>query len=882
MQTLKALLLRLRNLFRKEQLERELGAELAAHLELHIADNLRAGMTAEEARRHALLKLGGLEQTKESIRDRHGLPPLETFLTDLRYAFRTLRKSPGFTAAAVLTLSLGISANTVIFSFSDLLLNHPVSLPHLDRLVSVDVLRGNGEEASLSAANLLELRAQTASLEFLGSYQQWPANVLSNSGAEEASGVRVGEDFFTALEAKPLEGRTFLADEHQPGHEHVAVLSYGFWQREFAGDRRLTSKALKIDGENYDVVGVMPDRFQFPSDNPQFWVPLALSDAQKSDRTKTTLAAVGRLKPGVSLDQCRAEMKTTWSRLQSQYPDANRQWDISVVLLRDRLVDEDSRQFGILFLFVAGFVLLIACVNVANLQLARATGRNRELTIRASLGARRGRIVRQLLTESLLLAAIGGVGGLLLSVWGTAILRANMPAQVKQICDVAGMRVDLRAFVFTLLAATVAGLLSGMVPSFRGSRLNLRATLETGSARVSGGGQRLQGTFVVAEVVLAVTLLYGACLMVKGFYALAHHQTGMEPASLLTFHLQLSPRRYVDASQQQDFYMRLLDRLHGIPQVQTVSAATGVPYSFYENDVGVVAENSQDAAGAEPPTAMEESISEDYFRVLRLPLRAGRQFDRRDGAGAPRVAIVSETMARRFWPGRQAVGRRLRLAGSAGGENRITVVGVVADVRHEVYDRTFRSILYRPLAQVSAPSAYFVLRSSGSDPHTLIPTVRSAIAELDNNQPVSLVQSMTEKISGQAGALQFVAVLMGLFGLAGILLSTAGIYGVIAFSVTQRRAEIGTRMALGAQTGRILRMVLTQGLSLVALGGMIGLAGGLALARILSSFLYGVQAWDFAIFSAMPLILLVVTLVATLLPALRAARLDPMLVLRYE
>jgi putative ABC transport system permease protein len=874
---------RLRSLFRKEKLDREFNAELTAHLELQIEDNLRAGMSPEEARRSALLKLGGLEQTKESVRDHRGLPLLETLLQDLRYALRTLRKSPAFTVAAMVTLSLGIGANTVIFSFSDLLLNHPITLQHMDRLVSIDVLRSNGDEAPLAAANLLDLRAQTESLDSLTSYQQWPANILGNAGAEEVSGVKVGDDFFATLDVKPAEGRAFLADEHQPGLDHVVVLSYGFWRREFAADPRLSGKSLKIDGENYDVVGVMPDRFQFPSGGPQFWVPLALNDALKADRTKGSLSAVGRLKPDASLDQSRAEMITIWSRLQAQYPEANRQWSLSVVPLRGRLVDEDSRQFAILFLCVAGFVLLIACVNVANLQLARATSRNRELTIRAALGAGRARIVRQLLTESLLLAAIGSLGGLLLAVWGVAIMRADLPAQVAQICDPAGMRVDPRAFIFTLLAAVVAGFLSGIVPAFRGSRLNLRATLETGSTRVAGGGQRLQRAFVVAEVILAMMLLFVAGLMVKGFYTLAHHQTGMEPDSLLTFHVQLSSRQYADASQRQNFYSQLLERLRGIPGLQAVSAASGVPYSFYENDVSVITENVKETAGAEPPTAMEESITDDYFRVLHIPLREGRPFDRRDGAGAPPVAVVSESMARRLWQGQEAVGRRLRLSEStAGGENWITVVGVVGDIRHEVYDRTFRSILYRPLAQVSASSAYFVLRSSSGDPHPLIPTVRSAIAELDNYQPVNMVQSMTEKISGQASALQFVASLMGLFGLVGILLSAAGIYGVITFSTTQRRAEIGIRMALGAQTGQILRMVIAQGFSLVTFGGIVGLTAGLVLARILSSFLYGVQAWDIAVFFTMPLILAVVTSVATLLPAARAASLDPMVALRYE
>jgi putative ABC transport system permease protein len=881
MKTPRSLFLRLRNLFRKEHLDRELQDELSAHLELHIGDNLRAGMAPEEARRVALLQLGGLEQTKESVRDARSLPFLETFLQDLRYAWRNLRRSPGFTVAAVLTLSLGIGANTAIFSFADLLLNHPVSLQQLNRLVSLDVLRSGGGEAFLSAANFRDLRAGTESLESLTCYQERAANVFGNTGAEESKGIRAGEDFFTVLEAKPLQGRTFLPEEHRPGNQHVVILSYTFWQREFAADPRVTERTLQLDGVNYAIIGVMPASFQFPPGGQQFWVPLALDDAEASDRTHGTLAVLGRLKMGASLDQSRAELNTVWSRLQARYPDANRQLSLSVLSLRERLVDQDSRQFAALFLCVAAFVLVIACANVANLQLARAAGRQRELAVRAALGAGRARIIRQLLTETVLLAAIGAAGGLLLAVWGVSLMRANMPAQVWEICDVAGMRVDMRAFVFALFAAAASGLLSGAVPALRSSKVILRDALETGGARVAGGGQRLRRVFVISEVVLSVVLLIGAGLMVKGFFLLAAPQTAMQPQTVLTFHLNLPPSRYAARQQRLAFYEQLLDRLHTMPGVEGVSAASGLPYSFYENDARVFSDESRDPAASELPTAMQESIAGDYFRVLRLPLRDGRFFDARDGAGAPAAGIVSETMARRLWPGRQAVGHRLRLPERTENEAWITVVGVVADTRHEVYDRSFRSILYLPLAQAPEQSTDFALRTSG-DPHPLVATVRSAVAELDAAQPVTLFQTMAEKVNQQASALQFVAGLMGLFGLVAILLSAAGIYGLIAYSVAERRREIGIRMALGAHPRQVLAMVVKQGVSLVTIGGAIGLLAGSILARLLSSLLYGVQAWDVSIYAAIPLLLALVTFFATLFPARRAASVDPMIALRYE
>jgi putative ABC transport system permease protein len=878
---LRCIPLRLRNLFHKRQLDRELHAELSTHLALHFEDNLRKGMSPQEGRRDALLKLGGLEQTKQRVRDQQTLPFLETLFQDLYFSLRNLRHSPVFTSAAILTLALGIGANTAIFSFADLLLDHPVSLQHLDRLVSLNMLRSGSEDSSLSPANFLDLRACTASIENLTAYQQWSANLSGTNGAEELAGVRVANQFFSALDAPPAQGRSFFTDEYLPGKNRVVILSDAFWQRELAADAHFANKTIRLDGENYQIVGVMPANFQFPPGGTQLWVPLALDDASASDRIHGTLSTVGRLKPGITLEEARAELNTLWNRLQLQYPGANRQASLSLLPLRDRLVDDDSRQFAILFLVVASFVLLIACVNVANLQLARAAGRQRELSIRSALGAARSRLIRQLFTESLFLAVIGASAGLLLALWGVSLMRANMPAQVREICDINGMRLDFRAFLFTLFITAAAGLFSGALPALRASKLDLRSALESGGARMAGAGNRLRRVFVISEVILAVVLLIGAGLMVKGFYLLATHQTAMQPHSLLTFRLNLTSGRNASAQQRLAFYQQLLDRLKNIPGVERVSAASGLPYSFYENDVNFRSDQPSEAPNADSPTAMLESVSGDYFAALHLSLREGRFFDSHDASAAPAIAILSESMARRFWPGVQVVGHRLRLADSPSPDSWITIVGVVADTRHEVYDRSFRSILYVPLAQAPLSSMDFALRSS-NDPELLIPSVRSAVAELDSSQPVTLLQTMADKISAQASALQFVARLMALFGLIAILLSAAGIYGLLSHSVVERRREIGIRIALGAHPRQVLSMVLRQGASLVAVGGAIGLLVALLLARVLSSLLYGVQAWDSTIYLAMPLLLAVVTLFSTVVPAVRAATLDPVVALRFE
>jgi putative ABC transport system permease protein len=869
----------LRNVFFSRRVEKDLDREVRSHLELLTDENIRAGMPPQEAQRAARVELGGIDQVKEQVRDVQIGSWLHSFVSDCRYGVRQLRKSPAFTTVAIFTLALGIGATTAIFSFADLLLDHPVSLPDLSGLVSVDQIRSDAEERALSSANFRDLRGETKSLRSFAGYQEWTANFLGIKGAEECSGVRVSEDFFATLEVKPYLGRVFVPDEYRLGKNGVVVLSYGFWQSEFGGDPRVTDKTLRLDEQSYAVVGVMPAGFRFPPGRAQFWIPLVRDDAVASDRAHGVLASVGRLETGATLEQSRAELSVLWTSLQRRYPDVNRQWELSVLSLPERLVDEDSRQFAMLFLCVAAFVLLIACVNVTNLQLARAASREQELSIRAAIGAGRARIVRQLFTESILLGVLGGTAGLLLAFWGVALMRANMPGQVREICDVSGMRVDSRAFLFTLLSATAAGLLSGAAPAFRGANVNLRDSLETGGTRVVGGGQRLRGAFIIAEVTLAVVLLIGAGLMVKGFRLLASHHT-MDPDTLLTFHINLFPNRYASSQQEQTFYHQLLDNLRRVPGVVSVSAVSGLPYSFYENDLRALSDASPSVSTSELPTVMQESISEDYFRVLQIPLLGGRFFDPRDGAGAPPVAIISESLARRLWPDVSAVGHRLKLLDSNFPDEWITVVGVVANIRHEVYDRSFRSILYQPLAQVPGHSMDFALRTSTA-PERLTGTVRSAVADLDPAQPITVLQSMTRKINQQASALQFVATLMGLFGLVALVLSTAGIYGLIAYSVAERHCEIAIRMALGARPIQVLATVFKAASTLVGIGGTIGLVLGFILAQLLSSMFYGVGAGDPTIYAYVPVLLTVVSVLATFLPALKAVRIDPMVALRY-
>src|SRR5579864_7090433 len=573
------------NWMRRRQHEHDLERELRAHLEAEEQEQIEAGVPHEEARYAARRAFGNMALIKEVCREAWGWGSVERLIHDLRYGLRRLRKNPGFTAVAATALALGIGVNTAIFSFADVVLTRPLALPELDRLASVrERSSESGNYEPLAPADYLDIKKQSNSFEQMAAYEYWGASLGSRTGPEQVPGVRVTSDFFDTLDVKPAMGRSFLPEEQERGGNHVLMLSHRFWQRRFASDATLLGRTVQLDGEPYTVVGIMPPTFHFPLGGQDFWTPLPMGAAERNLRTRRFVFPLGRLRDGVSLEQARAEVETIWRRLQTPYRRENAGRTLSVRRLRDQVIGADERDFTIFLMGVVAFVLLIACANVANLQLARGAGRHREVAVRAALGAGRTRVVRQLVTESVLVSLVGGTLGLVLAAWAVPVLRATLPAELSAICDVDTIRLNLRALVFTFLIACLAGVISGLAPAWHQSCTDLNDVLKESSGRTTTrSGQRLRGVFVVAELALSLILLINAGLMVKGFLAVASQHPNMQPEGLLTFHVNLPESRYRDPYQLRAFFTQALERLQRLPQVQSVAAVSGLPYSFYDN-----------------------------------------------------------------------------------------------------------------------------------------------------------------------------------------------------------------------------------------------------------------------------------------------------------
>ena len=827
-------------------------------------------------------------------------------LQDTRYAARMLRKNPGLTVVAALSLSLGIGAVSTIFSFINGTMLRPLPYKDPERLVILDetALKRGVSSMNVSFPNFLDWRAQNKSFEDIGCYttggfaigaggsSTHPGVGPMNAEPEMLQGAFVSEGTFEVLGIAPILGRTFTAEEDQPDHDLVVILSYSLWQRRFGGDPNVLGQTVLLNNRPRVVIGVMPKGFQFP-EVAEAWGPLALTPKQFT-RTDHGLDSIARLKPGVTLQQAQAEMISVAASIEEQNPVTNEGLSVNVIDLRESLVG-DYKKALLILLGVVGFVLLIACVNVANLLLARATSRQKEIAIRAALGANRKRIFRQLLTESLLLGVISGVIGFVLAMWGMDLLLAAIPIDIPF-----WMRFDLdgRVVGFTAACSFLTGFVFGTVPALEDSNPDLNETLkEGGRGAGTSGRQRLRNALVVGEIALSMVLLVGAGLMMRSFIGLQHVNSGIKPEGVLTLNIGLPGAKYKSAEQRLTFFQQMLDRVRALPGVQSAATNSGLPLSGSNWGRSLTVEGFPVLSVGEAPMINHCVISPDYFKTMGIPILKGRDFNERDRApekgsqvavrgeaqpGASNgVTIIDERLAREYWPDQDPIGKRIRFGPPEDNEPWHTIVGVVGDVRHERLDASTRMSVYLPHAQVPIGGSRLVIRTDGR-PESLINAVRAQVRGLDADLPITRVMPMTEVIARSVWKERLYTALFGVFAAVALILATVGIYGVMSYAVTQRTREIGLRMALGAQRGDVLKLVVGHGVLITATGLAAGVAAAIALTRLMSSLLFSVTATDPITFIAVSVILAGVALTACFVPARRAARVDPMVALRYE
>lgn len=800
---------------------------------------------------------------------------MHTFWQDLRYGARMLIKNRGITAVAVLTLALGIGANTAIFSFVNGILLHPLPFPEPDRLLAV--WEFNAQQSGRSSTHNVEDWARASrSIEQFGVWRDWGFTLKGPEGPEPLYGGVASPEFFQVLRARAQVGRVFLPEENQPGKDHVVLLSDALWRRHFGGDRRIPGQPLTLNGEIFTIVGVLPAEFDAPSfSGVEVWAPNSVDEDLREGRWLRNRSVVARLKPGATLEQARAELGAMAQRLAAAYPDTNGGWSVGASSYQEHEVGSVRPAFFV-FAGAVGFVLLIACANVANLLLARAAARKKEFAIRAALGAGRMRVVRQMLTESVLLALLAGALGCLLAFWAVDLFVALGPAGVPRLAQV---RVDRVALLFTLLLSTLAGILFGLAPAAHALKKDLTEALKEGT-RAAGAspGMSLRNILVSTETALALVLLIGAGLLIQSFVRMMTFHPGYDPDRLLTFDVYPGMKRYPQARQVTALYEQIAENLKAIPGVRDVANVSSGPLFGGEEGMEFQIEGQAPPESGKNPVVKFHNASPGYFRTMGIALRQGRDFDERDVSGAPDVAIINETMARRFWPGANPVGRRVRLVR---GGDLLEIIGVAGDVRRPVLNSIVEPEIFWPYRQRTRWASYFVVRA-GVPPESLVPAVRSRIAQLDREIVVSNMRTMEQRLARSARWPRFLATLLGIFAGVALLLALVGVYGVISYAVTQRTHEIGIRVALGARRFDVLKLILRRGLALTLAGIAVGLGAALALARYLEGLLFGVRARDPIVFLSVAAALAVVALAACYVPARRATRVDPMVALRYE
>jgi predicted permease len=894
---------RFSGLFNKQRKNRELDDEIESHLQMHIEDNLRSGMTLAEARREALIKLGGIESMKEAYRDQRGLPMLEILWQDMRYGARMLRKNPGFTAVAVLTLALGIGANTAIFSVVNAVLLRPLPYPEPGQLVQLRADWSGKPNSVIGSTTFVEVKAQSQSLARIAAYCGGDMTLTGAGSAERIVAGAVTPEFFPLLGVQPALGRNFTREEDTPNGPKAAILGHGLWQSRFGGDANVLGRTITLNQQSYTVVGILPARFQYPEPF-QLWTPLALGETgaggagtlAKYGEGQWLLSVIARLKPGVTVEQAQTELQTIARRLQPARPDeaqpaggpremgpggSRGDTVLTLVGLHEQVVGDVK---GALLVLLGGvaFVLLIACANVANLLLARAAARQREMAVRAALGAGRLRVARQLLTESVLLSLAGGGFGLLLAFWGVRALGQWSGASLP---SMHGIGIDAWVLAFTLGVSVITGLGFGLAPAVQAWRTDVNAALkEEGRSETGGHRKSLRHLLVVSEVALALVLLIGAGLLIKSFSRLMDVNPGFRTDGVLTFQVTLTEGK--SSSQRVNFVQQIIERLNALAGVQAAAATDSLPLTDFARITPAEIEGRppidlRKAKPGEVKPASRPTVTYDYFNAMGIRVRKGRAFTSQDARPAAGVVIVNEAFEKHHFPGESALGQRIHLRASKGGPRWLTVVGVASNVRQRGLAQDVKLEVYNPVLDDIGETMSFVLRTSGEPAH-LISDVRAVMAELEPNQPIHNVMTMEQRLANTTTSRRLNTALLGSFAALALLLAVVGIYGVMSYAVTQRRREIGVRMALGAQKSDVLGLIIHGGLRLTLWGVAVGVAGAFALTRYLSSLLYSVKPTDPWTFLSVAVALIGVAVLACWVPARRAARIDPMVALRYE
>jgi putative ABC transport system permease protein len=886
------LLFRLRALFRRGAMEAEMDEELRSHFENQVEKLVASGMPRDEAVRRARLEFGGYEQLKEECRDARGVSLVETVVQDMKYAVRMLRSSPSFTAVAILTLALGIGANTAIFSVIDSVLLRP--LPYQDPTGLVMVWENNSQHPdphnTVSPPDFLDWQRRNSVFAEMAALFDQRANLTGNGVPQEVVLQDVSANFFSVLGVSPILGPGFTAENGQKGHDDVVILSYGFWRERFAGDPAIVGKTVVLNGHPQTIVGVVPQNFSwfikdgsFTGAKPQMWSPFVFP-ASFSDRKDVGrfLTVVARLKPGATVPQAQSQMSSIAARIAEEYPDFNGYWGANVVSVRDQISGDLRPALLILFGAVA-FVLLIACANVSSLLLARAAAREREIAVRTAIGASPWRIARQLLTESVLLALIGGGIGVALAVWGTNFLLAASP---ENLLDLRSIPIDWRVLAFAAGATLLAGLLFGFLPSYISAHSGISETLKEGGRGSSAGRRRrfARSAFVVAQMCLALVLLAGSGLLIRSFVRLVGVDPGFDASHLLTFKVSLPSSKYGKDAACLAFFRQLLTRISALPGVLSVSMNTFPPFSGLGSATGVHVLSQPERSLMDLPVAAVRVIGKDYFPTMQIPLHSGRTFNEQELTEERHVVIINQAFADQYLKGVNPLGQKAVIYMKSLEESKNTpseIIGVVGDVRQMSLDTPAEPTVYWPHPELVISEMTIVVRTT-NDPLALVSAVRSELQQMDPEQPMAAIATMDQLLAGSLSRSRFTMLVLGVFAALALLLACVGIYGVIAYSVTQRTQEFGIRMALGANRRDVLRLVLAQGTRLTLLGIGLGIVAAIIVTRLMATLLYGVSATDPLTFTAVALLLALVALAACYIPARRATRVDPIVALRYE